>query len=281
MRPKKYKLKQINNFQSEQNNNFPQMKYLTKSCSMPKMEILNNYNYDSNIINQPIYDNNINEENDKLNDIRNNEYQKLNLKIDKIKDSLIKLKRILKEQITINQSYNRTNFESLEKIDLSILQEIHNEKNINIEIKKRNLIKKNRDMEIISDRILNNSNYTEMNNMDSQKDIYKLGKYLKEEIDMDIYNNNYIKEKNMDNIDSGIYILNALSYILNKEGITTIIVKNLKNKKILNAILQLISSGLIFLKIYNLKLNFGGSNINDNIIFDPLEKNKLRKKFLH
>ena len=50
-------------------------------------------------------------------------------------------------------------------------------------------------MEIISDRILNNSNYTEMNNMDSQKDIYKLGKYLKEEIDMDIYNNNYIKEK--------------------------------------------------------------------------------------
>ena len=204
-----------------------------------------------------------------------------NLKIDKIKDSLIKLKRILKEQITINQSYNRTNFESLEKIDLSILQEIHNEKNINIEIKKRNLIKKNRDMEIISDRILNNSNYTEINNMDSQKDIYKLGKYLKEEIDMDIYNNNYIKEKNMDNINSGIYILNVLSYILNKEGITTIIVKNLKNKKILNAILQLISSGLIFLKIYNLKLNFGGSNTNDNIIFDPIEKNKLRKKFLY
>ena len=106
-----------------------------------------------------------------------------------------------------------------------------------------------------------------MNNMDSQKDIYKLGKYLKEEIDIDIYNNNYIKEKNMDNINSDIYILNALSYILNKEGITTIIVKNLKNKKILNAILQLISSGLIFLKIYNLKLNFGGSNTKDNIIF--------------
>ena len=137
------------------------MKYLTKSGSLQKMEIFNNYNYDNNnIINQPIYDNNINEENDELNYIRNNEYQKLNLKIDKIKDSLIKLKRILKEQITINQSYNRTKFESLEKIDLFILQEIHNEKNINSEIKKRNLIKKNRDMEIISDRILNNSNNT-------------------------------------------------------------------------------------------------------------------------
>ena len=40
MRPKKYKLKQINNFQSEQNNNFPQMKYLTKSGSMQKMKFL-------------------------------------------------------------------------------------------------------------------------------------------------------------------------------------------------------------------------------------------------
>ena len=81
MRPKKYKLKQINNFQSEQNNNFPQMKYLTKSGSMQKMEIFNNYNYDNNnIINQPIYDNNINEENDELNYIRNNDYQKQKFK---------------------------------------------------------------------------------------------------------------------------------------------------------------------------------------------------------
>ena len=91
------------------------------------------------------------------------------------------------------------------------------------------------------------------------KDIDTLGKYLKEEIDIDKElekdKDNYIElnENNMDNRKSNIYILSALSSLLNNEGITTIIEKKCKSQKILNATLQLISSGLIVLKKYNLK----------------------------
>ena len=84
----------------------------------------------------------------------------------------------------------------------------------------------------------------------------------------------------MDNINSNIYILSALCSLLNKEGIKTIIEKKCKNKKILNATLQLISSGLISLKKYNLKLDYGSPNKNDTIVMNPIERNKFKKEFI-
>ena len=61
----------------------------------------------------------------------------------------------------------------------------------------------------------------------------------------------------------------------------TIIEKKCKSKKILNATLQLISSGLISLKKYNLKLDFGSPKINDSIVLNPIERNKFKNKFIH
>ena len=118
------------------------------------------------------------------------------------------------------------------------------------------------------------------------KDIDTLGKYLKEEIDIDKElekdKDNYIElnENNMDNRKSNIYILSALSSLLNNEGITTIIEKKCKSQKILNATLQLISSGLIVLKKYNLKLDYGSPIKNDNIILNPKERSKFQRDFI-
>jgi hypothetical protein len=83
----------------------------------------------------------------------------------------------------------------------------------------------------------------------------------------------------MDDKKSNNYILGALSSLLNNEGITTVIEKKCKNKKILNATLQLISSGLITLKKYNIKLNYGSDIKNDDIIFNPRSRNKFNKEF--
>ena len=109
---------------------------------------------------------------------------------------------------------------------------------------------------------------------------------MKEEIDIDKElekdKDNYIElnENNMDNKKSNIYILSALSSLLNNEGITTIIEKKCKSQKILNATLQLISSGLIVLKKYNLKLDYGSPIKNDNIILNPKERSKFQRDFI-
>ena len=201
--------------------------------------------------------------------IRNEKYPNYNnmryiLKIEKIKDDFLKkhLNGVCVEQTIFFQNNKLLDPKYIEAIDLIILKEIQNEQNNDIKIKQEKHFKKEKDMEAISDRILGNiDNNNKLNNIDSLKDIDKLGKYLKEEIDIDKEleknKDNYVElnEKNMDNIKSNIYILSALSSLLNEEGITTIIEKKCKSKKILNATLQLISSGIIVLKKYNLKLD--------------------------
>ena len=226
--------------------------------------------------------------------IRNEKYPNYNnmryiLKIEKIKDDFLKkhLNGVCVEQTIFFQNNKLLDPKYIEAIDLIILKEIQNEQNNDIKIKQEKHFKKEKDMEAISDRILGNiDNNNKLNNIDSLKDIDKLGKYLKEEIDIDKElekdKDNYVElnEKNMDNIKSNIYILSALSSLLNEEGITTIIEKKCKSKKILNATLQLISSGIIVLKKYNLKLDYGSPIKNDNIILNPKERNKFQRDFV-
>lgn len=227
--------------------------------------------------------------------IRNEKYPNYNnmryiLKIEKIKDDFLKkhLNGVCVEQTIFFQNNKLLDPKYIEAIDLIILKEIQNEQNNDIKIKQEKHFKKEKDMEAISDRILGNiDNNNKLNNIDSLKDIDKLGKYLKEEIDIDKElekdKDNYVElnEKNMDNIKSNIYILSALSSLLNEEGITTIIEKKCKSKKILNATLQLISSGIIVLKKYNLKLDYGSPIKNDNIILNPKERNKFQRDFVN
>ena len=226
--------------------------------------------------------------------IRNEKYPNYNnmryiLKIEKIKDDFLKkhLNGVCVEQTIFFQNNKLLDPKYIEAIDLIILKEIQHEQNNDIKIKQEKHFKKEKDMEAISDRILGNiDNNNKLNNIDSLKDIDKLGKYLKEEIDIDKElekdKDNYVElnEKNMDNIKSNIYILSALSSLLNEEGITTIIEKKCKSKKILNATLQLISSGIIVLKKYNLKLDYGSPIKNDNIILNPKERNKFQRDFV-
>ena len=89
-------------------------------------------------------------------------------------------------------------------------------------------------MEMISDRILGNNNQKNVNTVDSLKDIEILGKYLKEEIDieknLEMDKDNYIEldEINMDKKKSNEYILGGLCSCLNSEGITTVIEKKVQ-----------------------------------------------------
>ena len=160
------------------------------------------------------------------------------LKIDKIKNDFLKkqLQRIVAEETIFNQYEKRIDPKLIEIIDLIILKEIQYKEKTNFNKKQENHLKKEKDMEIISDRILGNITNMKTNKEESLKDIEKLGKYLKEEIDiekgLEINKDNYIEEneKNMDNINSNLYILSALSSLLNNEGITTIIEKKVKIK---------------------------------------------------
>ena len=294
-----------------------------KSQSMPKMKTLKNNQ--SNIINNVPFNYNNYNDNMKFYDIIKNKYtiedyyhKKYNLeylndetinyltnirneeypnyknmrhifKIEKITDDFLKqhLNIVCVEQTMFFQNNALLDLKYIEAIDLIILKEIQLEQNNDIKLKQEKHFKKEKDMETISDRILGNfDNSKKLNNIDSLKDIDTLGKYLKEEIDIDKElekdKDNYIElnENNMDNRKSNIYILSALSSLLNNEGITTIIEKKCKSQKILNATLQLISSGLIVLKKYNLKLDYGSPIKNDNIILNPKERNKFQRDFI-
>ena len=294
-----------------------------KSQSMPKMKTLKNNQ--SNIINNVPFNYNNYNDNMKFYDIIKNKYtiedyyhKKYNLeylndetinyltnirneeypnyknmrhifKIEKITDDFLKqhLNVVCVEQTMFFQSNALLDLKYIEAIDLIILKEIQLEQNNYIKLKQEKHFKKEKDMETISDRILGNfDNSKKLNNIDSLKDIDTLGKYLKEEIDIDKElekdKDNYIElnENNMDNRKSNIYILSALSSLLNNEGITTIIEKKCKSQKILNATLQLISSGLIVLKKYNLKLVYGSPIKNDNIILNPKERSKFQRDFI-
>ena len=294
-----------------------------KSQSMPKMKTLKNNQ--SNIINNVPFNYNNYNDNMKFYDIIKNKYtiedyyhKKYNLeylndetinyltnirneeypnyknmrhifKIEKITDDFLKqhLNVVCVEQTMFFQSNALLDLKYIEAIDLIILKEIQLEQNNDIKHKQEKHFKKEKDMETISDRILGYfDNSKKLNNIDSLKDIDTLGKYLKEEIDIDKElekdKDNYIElnENNMDNRKSNIYILSALSSLLNNEGITTIIEKKCKSQKILNATLQLISSGLIVLKKYNLKLDYGSPIKNDNIILNPKERSKFQRDFI-
>ena len=294
-----------------------------KSQSMPKMKTLKNNQ--SNIINNVPFNYNNYNDNMKFYDIIKNKYtiedyyhKKYNLeylndetinyltnirneeypnyknmrhifKIEKITDDFLKqhLNVVCVEQTMFFQSNALLDLKYIEAIDLIILKEIQLEQNNDIKLKQEKHFKKEKDMETISDRILGNfDDSKKLNNINSLKDIDTLGKYLKEEIDIDKelekYKDNYIElnENNMDNRKSNIYILSALSSLLNNEGITTIIEKKCKSQKILNATLQLISSGLIVLKKYNLKLDYGSPIKNDNIILNPKERSKFQRDFI-
>ena len=273
--------------------------------SLPKSKSIRNYhNYDENMkftsiiknkdtiedyYHEKYYLEYLNDEDiNYLINIRNKKYPMYNSmtnnsKIEKINDDFLKkfFKNIWRKSIKIGEYENNFDQKYIEGIDLIILKEIQYEHQI-----KRHF-KKEKKMEIISDRILGNiDNNKKLNKEDFLKDIDELGKYLKEEIYIEKRlqkeKDNYIEldEKNMDNIGSNIYILSALSYKLNKEGIMTIIEKKCKNKKILNATLQLISSDLISLKKYNLKLDFGSPDINDSIVLNPKIRNKFKNEFI-
>ena len=313
------KMKTLKNkiFNEDDNNN-------TKSLSMPKIKTFRNIAFNDNNNNSFYKYNNYND-NIKFYEIIKNKYtikyyyhKKYNLQyftdedityftnirnvkypnykrmkyiliIEKIKDNFLKkhLNQVCVEETIFYQYEKRLDPKFIEAIDLIILKEIQYEQNNDIKVKQEKHLKEEKDMEIISDRILGNiDNKVKLNNADSLKDIDKLGKYLKEEIDIDKKlekdKDNYVEleEKNMDNIKSNIYILSALSSLLNKEGITTVIEKKCKNEKILNATLQLISSGLITLKKYNLKLDYGSPKQNDDIILKPSERNKFKQDFI-
>ena len=75
------------------------------------------------------------------------------------------------------------------------------------------------------------------------------------------------------------YILSALFNLLNNEGIETVVEKKCKNEKLLNATLQLIASGKITCKKYNVKLDYGNPQENDKIILMPNIRNKFKKEF--
>ena len=327
IKPKKIKLKPINYAITtnilETNINKTKEERLLNSQTIPKVKSFRNYipyeeynnfhyhNYDENLkFNNIIKNKNtieeyyhkeynleyLNEEDiNYLINIRNIKYplykkMKNNIKIEKINDDFLKkfLKSIWREETLIGEFDNRLDLKYIEIIDFIILKEIQYEQNNDLKIKQKRHLKKKKDMEIISDRILGNfDNNIKLNKEDFLKDIDKLGKYLKEEIDIEKglqkEKDNYIEleEQNMDNINSNIYILSALCSLLNKEGIKTIIEKKCKNKKILNATLQLISSGLISLKKYNLKLDYGSPNKNDAIVMKLKERNKFKKEFIY
>ena len=75
-----------------------------------------------------------------------------------------------------------------------------------------------------------------------------------------------------------IFVFSALYIILNNEGIKTVIEKKCKNKKVLDATLQLISSGLITNKKYDLKLDYVNKE-NEKILLEQKSMNKFKNEF--
>ena len=105
------------------------------------------------------------------------DYKKMKyiLIIEKIKDNFLKkhLSRVCIEQ-TLFYQYERLDLKFIEAVDLIILKEIQYEQNNDIKIKLEKHLKEEKDMEIISDRILGNiDNNVKLNNVVSLKDIDK------------------------------------------------------------------------------------------------------------
>ena len=118
-----------------------------------------------------------------LTNIRNNMYllykkKKNNIKIELINDDFLKkfLMRIWREETMIGEFDNHLDLKYIEIIDLIILKEIQYEQNYDLKIKEERHLKKKKDMEIISDRILGNiDNNIKLDKEDFLKDIDKLG----------------------------------------------------------------------------------------------------------
>ena len=236
------------------------------------------------------------EEKEELIEIINQKYKRYKImkyyeKTDLIKDEDIR-KAIKSDMIKMidylfyDQSKDNIDPIKLKILDLIILKETQNDEKNNIKIRYKNHFKKTKNAENIADRILGN-NKNNSNKENDLKDIMNLGKYIKEEIDLDKKlgkdKDNYLREDeiNMDNLKSNNnYILTALYLSLNDAGISTVIEKITTNRKILNATLQLIASNMISLKKYNIKLDFGSQSENDKIIINPRYRNKFKKEFI-
>ncbi len=195
----------------------------------------------------------------------------------------------MKEEIADIKVYDKNGKmipkEKIKVIDLILLKEYQlkyeKEKEEKAKIILEKHQQKSKEIENITDRILGN-NEIKSNDIESLKDINELGKYLKEEIELEeeIGINNYIniKEIKKNKIDENNFCLGALYTILNNEGIKTVIEKKCKNKKVLDATLQLISSGLITNKKYDLKLDYGNKE-NEKIFLEQKLMNKFKNEF--
>ena len=208
-------------------------------------------------------------------------------RIEKMKDKDIK--KAMKEEIADIKVYDKNGKmipqEKIKVIDLILLKEYQLKYEKEIEEKTKIILEKHqqksKEIENIADRILGN-NEIKSNDIESLKDINELGKYLKEEIELEeeIGINNYInvKEIKTNNIGDNNFCLGAIYTILNNEGIKTVIEKKCKNKKVLDATLQLISSGLITNKKYDLKLDYGNKE-NEKIFLDQTSMNEFKNEF--